>query len=165
MGYVLDKLRVLVVEPNSYIRDLLRTILQSVDSATIDLTGDGEVGFARYCQHEYDVVFTDSEAAPISGLGLVDLIRKSPESPNPYVPIVMLSAHSDEERVKLARDHGATEFIAKPFSADCVLTHLEEVIENPRSFVRAASYFGPDRRRTTACARRGRPVPRRCRPW
>ena len=62
----------------------------------------------------------------------------------------MLSAYSDEDRVRLARDHGVTEFLAKPFTADIVLQRLEEVIENPRSFVRTASYFGPDRRRNTS---------------
>ena len=150
MGYVLENLRVLIVEPNSHIRDLLRTILQTVGTGTIDLSSDGEAGFARYCRHEYDVVFTDSELEPTSGLDFVDQIRTSPESRNPYVPIVMLSAYSDEERVRLARDHGVTEFLAKPFTADIVLQRLEEVIENPRSFVRTASYFGPDRRRNTS---------------
>ena len=149
MGYALDKLRVLIVEPNSHIRDLLRTILQTVGAGTIDLSRDGEAGFARYCRNEYDVVFTDSELEPITGLDLVDRIRTSPDSPNPYVPIVMLSAYSDEERVRLARDHGVTEFLAKPFTAGNVLKRLEEVIENPRSFVRTANYFGPDRRRIT----------------
>ena len=93
------------------------------------------------------MVFTDSDMASISGFDFVELIRSSPKSPNPYVPIVMLSAYSDQARVKFARDPGVTEFLAKPFTADVILTRLEEVIENPRSFVRTAKYFGPDRRR------------------
>ncbi len=150
MGYALDKLRVLIVDQNAHIRQLLRTILQTVGTGTIDLASDATEGFEFYCRFEYDVVFTDSELAPISGLGFVDLIRKSPKSPNPYAPIIMLSAYSDEERVRLARDHGVTEFLAKPFTAAIVLKRLEAVIENPRSFVRTVSYFGPDRRRTSS---------------
>ncbi len=150
MGYALDKLRVLIVDQNSHVCELLRTILQTVGAGTIDLSSDGVAGFESYCRFEYDVVFTDSEMEPISGVDFVDLIRTSPRSPNPYVPIVMLSAYSDEERVKLARDHGVTEFLAKPFTADIVLKRLEAVIENPRSFVRTRSFFGPDRRRTSS---------------
>lgn len=150
MGYALDQLRVLIVDPNTHIRELLRTILQTVGAGTIDLSSDGVDGFARYCRHEYDVVFTDSQMEPISGLDFVDQIRTSAKSPNPYVPIVMLSAYSDEEQVTLARDRGVTEFLAKPFTVDIVLKRLEAVIENPRSFVRANSYFGPDRRRSSS---------------
>ena len=147
MGYALDKLYVLVVDQNMHIRKLLQTILHTVGAGTVDLASDVEAGFALYCRNEYDVVFTDSELEPIPGLALVELIRTSPKSPNPFVPIIMLSAYSDAERVRLARDHGVTEFLAKPFTAGIVLKRLEAVIENPRSFVRTGSYFGPDRRR------------------
>ena len=150
MGYALDKLRVLIVDQNTHIRELMRTILQTVGAGTIDLASSADEGFENYCRFEYDVVFTDSEMAPISGLEFVDQIRSSPRSPNPYVPIIMLSAHSDEERVRLARDHGVTEFLAKPFTVDIVLKRLEAVIENPRPFVRTNRYFGPDRRRTSS---------------
>lgn len=150
MGYALDQLRVLIVDQNAHIRELLRTILQSVGAGAIDLSHDADAGFDAYCRREYDVVFTDSELQPISGLDFVDLIRTSPKSPNPYVPIIMLSGYSDEERIKAARDHGVTEFLAKPFTVDIVLKRLEAVIENPRSFVRTGSYFGPDRRRTSS---------------
>ena len=37
MGYALDKLRVLLVDQNTHIRQLLRTILQTVGTGTIDL--------------------------------------------------------------------------------------------------------------------------------
>lgn len=150
MGYALDQLRVLIVDPNTHIRELLRTILQTVGTGTIDLSSDGVDGFERYCRHEYNVVFTDSDMEPVSGLDFVDLIRTSAKSPNPYVPIIMFSAYSDEEQVTLARDHGVTEFLAKPFTVDIVLKRLEAVIENPRSFVRTSSYFGPDRRRNSS---------------
>jgi two-component system chemotaxis response regulator CheY len=149
MGYALDKLRVLIVDQNAHIRELLRTILQSVGTGSIDLSYDADDGFDAYCRREYDVVFTDSELAPISGLEFVNLIRTSAKSPNPYVPIIMLSSFSDQERIRLARDHGVTEFLAKPFTVDIVLKRLEAVIENPRSFVRTGSYFGPDRRRSS----------------
>lgn len=150
MGYALDKLRVLIVDQNAHIRELLRTILQSVGTGAIDLSYDADDGFEAYCRREYDVVFTDSELEPMTGLEFVNLIRTSAKSPNPYVPIIMLSSFSDQERIRLARDHGVTEFLAKPFTVDIVLKRLEAVIESPRSFVRTGSYFGPDRRRTSS---------------
>lgn len=147
MGYALKQLRVLVVDENKHILQLMRTILESVGTGVVQLSVDADEAFQFYCRDKYDVVFTDSEVKPISGLGFVDLLRTSPNSPNPYVPVVMCSADFDQESIKLARDHGVTEFLAKPFSAETVLSRLEAVLEKPRTFVRTNSYFGPDRRR------------------
>ena len=150
MGYALDNIRVLVVDQNVHFRQLLRTILQSVGARTIDLSGCPLAGFETYCRHEYDMVFADFDMDPLSGYDFVDLIRTSRQSPNPYVSIIMLSAASNKERIQLARDHGVSEFVAKPFSVDSVIKHLEVAIECQRSFVRTGTFFGPDRRRKSS---------------
>lgn len=147
MSYQLEGLRILIVDDNAHIRQLLRTILYAVGIRAIDVAEDGITGFDSFCRLEYDLVFTDYEMEPISGLDLVDMIRTSRKSPNPYVPVVMISSYSDGERVQAARDHGVTEFLAKPFTVDVLMSRLESVIEEPRPFVRTDSYFGPDRRR------------------
>ena len=104
-------------------------------------------GFEAFCRLDYDIVFTDYQMEPISGIDLTDLIRTSRKSPNPYIPVIMISAYSDEDRVQAARDHGVTEFLAKPFTVERLVERLEKVIEEPRPFVRTETYFGPDRRR------------------
>jgi two-component system chemotaxis response regulator CheY len=126
---------------------LLRTILNAVGIHSIDAVEDGVAGFESFCRLEYDIVFTDFEMEPISGLDLVDMIRTSRKSPNPYVPVIMISSYSDEERVQRARDRGVTEFLAKPFTVDVLMARLQSVIEEPRPFVKTDSYFGPNRRR------------------
>src|ERR1700761_7580061 len=75
------------------------------------------------------------------------MLRNSPDSKNPYLPIVMMTGHSEKSRVVEARDAGVTEFVAKPLTAKSVLERLQAVIYRPRPFVRTANYFGPDRRR------------------
>ena len=147
MSYQLEGLRILIIDDNAHIRQLLRTILYAVGIRAIDVAEDGVSGFDSFCRLEYDLVFTDYEMEPISGLDLADMIRTSRKSPNPYVPIIMISSYSDEERVQGARDRGVTEFLAKPFTVDVLMSRLESVIEEPRPFVRTESYFGPDRRR------------------
>lgn len=147
MSYQLEGLRILIIDDNAHIRQLLRTILYAVGIRAIDVSEDGVSGFDAFCRLEYDLVFTDYEMEPISGLDLVDMIRTSRKSPNPYIPIIMISSYSDEERVQAARDRGVTEFLAKPFTVDVLMSRLESVIEEPRPFVRTDGYFGPDRRR------------------
>jgi DNA-binding response OmpR family regulator len=75
------------------------------------------------------------------------MIRTSTASPNPFVPIIMLTGYTSLERVRQARDAGINEFLAKPVSVKAILSRLTSVIEHPRSFVRTKMYFGPCRRR------------------
>jgi two-component system chemotaxis response regulator CheY len=76
-------------------------------------------------------------------------VRTAPGSPNPFIPIVMITGHTEKHRVQAARDAGITEFLAKPFTAQSLFAHLAIIIEHPRPFVRCPGYFGPDRRRKT----------------
>lgn len=150
MKYAPSRLRILAVDPSTQFRQLLRTMFLSEGVDTIYGTNNAKDGFEAFCDNYFNVVFVEFDMAPMSGLELTDLIRMSPKSPNPFVPIIMLTARSYEERVKRARDHGVTEFIAKPFSFSVVIEHLRAIFENPRPFVRTTTYFGPDRRRISA---------------
>src|SRR5690606_3649140 len=80
-------------------------------------------------------------------LNFIQFIRTSPDSPNRYVPIVMLTGHTDREEVEAARDMGITEFASKPFTAKPLTDRIMRIIENPRSFIITNRYTGPDRRR------------------
>jgi CheY-like chemotaxis protein len=94
-----------------------------------------------------DVIFCDWVMPGMTGLEFAEKIRTSPDSPNPFVPIVMLTGHTSLDHVHAARDAGVNEFLAKPVSANAILNRLVAVIEHPRPFVRTRAYFGPCRRR------------------
>lgn len=84
---------------------------------------------------------------PMDGIALVNSIRHSASSSVKYVPIIMLTGHSDLQRVQEARDSGVNEFMAKPVAAKDILKRLEVIVGHLRPFVDNDSYFGPDRRR------------------
>ncbi|HEY0267556.1 MAG TPA: response regulator, partial [Rhizomicrobium sp.] len=81
------------------------------------------------------------------GLDLVRMIRTSPQTPNPFVPVIMLTGYTSLDHVRQARDGGVNEFIAKPVSVKTMMSRMVSVIEHPRPFVRTGGYFGPCRRR------------------
>ena len=86
------------------------------------------------------------------GLELVQMIRQPGGNANPYIPIIMLTGHSEKHRVMRARDAGITEFLAKPISATALYERILNLIANPRPFIRTKTYFGPDRRRNAAAS-------------
>lgn len=146
-GYKFDKLKMLVVDDNQHMRKLVVTILQAFGVFHIVEAVDGNRAWATLRETRPDVVFVDWQMDGMSGLDLVKLIRTSSQSPNPLVPIIMLTGHSQLDHVRQARDAGVSEFLAKPISVRAILSRLVAVIEHPRPFVRTKSYFGPCRRR------------------
>jgi CheY-like chemotaxis protein len=147
MGYRLDRLSVLVIDDNQHMRSLVRTILESLGVTQIMEARDGAHALEKMGQTQVDLLIADWNMEPMDGLDLTRHLRNSPESPDQFVPVIMLSGHTERARVMQARDAGVTEFMAKPVSARSLYARIVSIIENPRPFVRTKDYFGPDRRR------------------
>jgi two-component system, chemotaxis family, chemotaxis protein CheY len=142
-----ENLRALVVEDNAHMRALLRSLLHTLGIKNVLEASDGNSGFAELKAHLPDLVLTDLSMEPIDGISLTRQIRGGEGSPNPYVPIIMVTGHTERPRVEAARDAGVTEFLAKPITVHNLMARLAEIVDRPRPFVKCATYFGPDRRR------------------
>ena len=147
MSYNFDRLRVLVVDDNLHSRTLVSAVLRAFGVTTVFEATSGEEGWKILTERRCDLVFVDWVMDGMSGLEFSQMIRTAEDSPNQFVPIVMVTGHTSLERVRAARDAGINEFLAKPVSSKSILARLISVIENPRPFVRTKSYFGPCRRR------------------
>jgi CheY-like chemotaxis protein len=143
----LSKLSMLVVDDNTNMIQIVKTILKNFGVTRIFEATDVGEAFALVRAHPIDLVFLDYHLGFMDGIEFIRMMRTAPDSPNPFLPIIMLTAHTEQHRVEAARDAGATEFCAKPVTAAEIYRKIAEVIERPRKFVRAASYCGPDRRR------------------
>jgi two-component system, chemotaxis family, chemotaxis protein CheY len=139
-------LSVMVADDNRHIRDIIVQILRALGVRTMHMAEDGVSAFQILCSQPIDIVIIDNRMQPISGTDFTRLVRRSEESPNPYVPILMVTGYADKRTIIEARNAGVHDIIVKPLSAALVSTRLSEVILNPRNFVRTKTYFGPDRR-------------------
>ena len=146
-GYRFDRLKVMVVDDNPHMRKLVVTILQAFGVVQTFEATDGTKAWAMLREANPDVVILDWMMDGISGIELVKMVRTSEQTPNPFIPIVMLTGYSQAEHVRQARDAGCNEFLAKPVSVKAILSRLVSVIEHPRPYVRTKVYFGPCRRR------------------
>ena len=100
-----------------------------------------------FLDKQVDLILTDWQMQPLSGIELTKRIRTSPDSTNVFVPIIMITAFHEREHVFKARDAGVTEYVVKPISPKSLFSRIDAVIERPRQFVRVGEFFGPDRRR------------------
>ena len=155
--YDFSALNLLLVEDNAFIRGVLESLLRQFRVGQINMAVNGQEaidylkslkGRSRTARGAGpDVVMSDLIMRPINGLLLLQWVREAPESPDRFMPFVMVSGAADQAYVTQARDQGVTEFLAKPFSATSVYRRFLEVIDSPRQFVATGTYFGPDRRR------------------
>lgn len=153
----LERLTVLLVEDNLYIRDILAQTLRTLGFRKIAAARNGEEAVEVLRRRStladahgimgVDLIIADVVMRPVNGLMLLKWVRQRKESPNRFTPVIMLSGAADREFVEAARDLGADEFLAKPFSVTSVYERLRWVIDHPRPFVCTRDYFGPDRRR------------------
>ena len=154
-GYRFDRLKLLVVDDNAHMRKLVVTILQAFGALQIYEAANGEQAWAMLRDANPDVIVLDWVMEGMTGLEFAKQVRTSAQTPNPFVPIIMLTGHTAIDPVRQARDAGVNEFLAKPVSVKAILTRLISVIEHPRPYVRTKSYFGPCRRRRTHDEYRG----------
>jgi CheY-like chemotaxis protein len=146
-GYLL-RVSVLVVDPHPFMRTIICSILRLFGAHKIREAGDGGSAFEEMKMFAPDLIITEYTMAPVNGVKFVHRLRRGKDSPYPTVPIIMATASSAANHVKAARDEGVNEFVFKPLSANSLMTRVLRVVENSRPFVKAADFFGPDRRRT-----------------
>ena len=145
-----NKLRFLICDDNPHMRRILRTLLHSFGAREAYEAEDGATALEMYTHYVPDIVITDWAMPIFDGLELTQMIRQPGANANPYVPIIMLTGHSEKKRVIAARDAGITEFLAKPISAKALYQRILNIVVNPRSFIKTKTYFGPDRRRNVS---------------
>lgn len=147
MGFKFEKLSVLVVEDTLPMNKLICSVLNTLGVGRIYAANDAESGFSQYCTKRPDISLIDWHMEPVSGLELVEQIRKNTSSPDKMAPVIMMTGYSALSRVEEARDRGITEYLVKPFTAHDLARRIAHVINKPRDFIDSDEFFGPDRRR------------------
>lgn len=145
-----EELRFVVVDDNTHMRRIVRTLLRAFGSREIYEAEDGASGLEAVEAYSPDILLTDIKMPIFDGIELTRMIRNPEGCKHPFLPIIVLTAYSEKKHVVAARDAGATEFLCKPVSAMALYRRIQNIIENPRPFIRSKGYFGPDRRRLDA---------------
>jgi CheY-like chemotaxis protein len=143
----LSDIHVLIVDDNDNMREIISVMLKGAGIKKIKAVADGEEAIRTLAWFSADLAVVDYNMSPVNGVEFTRFIRGSPLSPNPFLPIILMTGHAERAKVVAARDAGINEFMVKPVTARGLLGRFHNVLAKPRPFVRTAKYFGPDRRR------------------
>lgn len=153
MAVSLEKIRFLLVDDNVRMMNLVKAVLRGFGVKHVVEAQTAGEAMARLRAEQIDIMVVEYQLREVDGPSLVRQIRTAPDSPAPFLPVIMLTAHTERSRVETARDAGITEFCSKPISPKEMLRKIAAVIDQPRPYVRATDFVGPDRRRRAASGR------------
>ena len=138
----------LVVDPNPHIRRIIGSILKAFQCRDVVEAGTANEAIdLLWRRRDIDAMLTCWNMEEMNGIDLIRYMRRSDNSPDPFLPIIMTTGFSTKERVNAARDSGIDEFLAKPVSPKSLYSRIVAIVLKRRNFIKTAHYFGPDRHR------------------
>lgn len=121
----MEKQFVLVVEDDEDIQQLVSYNLLKA-GFLVDLADTGELALEKVREKQPDLILLDIMLPGIDGLETVKLLRAEPEGTE--VPVIMLTAKSEEMDVVAGLQQGADDYVTKPFSVEVLLARIKAVL-------------------------------------
>lgn len=151
----LEGLKILILDDNRNFLAIMRQILRALGVRKIIDASNAESAFEILRNTNIDMAFIDLRMPGLDGFEFTKLVRNSSDSPNRFLPIVMVTADARQSVVKESINAGVEEFLIKPVRPRDVYLRIMRLINHPHTYVRTKSYFGPDRRRRDDMTRQG----------
>ena len=106
--------------------------LQLEDKFNIYLANDGVEGLRKVHLYHPDIVVTDQMMPDMDGMELLRRIRDDFQVS--HIPVIILTAKSNDEAKTKAISMGANAYITKPFSKDYLIARIEQLLKERRLF-------------------------------
>jgi CheY-like chemotaxis protein len=142
----LEKAQTLLVESNQQGMEILSQVLHGFGARAQHKCATIAQAWEVLNLTELDLIVCATDLADGDGYDFIAELRRSQLDPNRYASVVMLSGHTPMSQVRKARDCGAHMVVAKPITPTVLLQRIVWIAKEPRAFIEAPSYVGPDRR-------------------
>ncbi len=118
----------LIVDDSASMRAVIKKVI-NISGFQMDQcleAGNGRQAMELLADHWVDVIVSDINMPDVSGLELLEQLRKNETLRE--IPVIMITTEGSEERMKEAYERGAKGFIKKPFLPEEIRKVLYEVI-------------------------------------
>jgi len=121
----MSKKQILIIEDEEDILALIHFNLVKA-GYRVECATTGEEGFRRARDFNPDLIILDLMLPGIDGMEVCRRLRLSPDTQN--IPVVMLTARSEEHDIIKGLELGADDYVSKPFSAQVLLARIQAVL-------------------------------------
>ena len=146
--FELSDKHVLIVDDSRPFLSLMTDALHGFGIRKIIRSTDAIEAFEIIGRDRIDLALVDYNMPLINGFEFANLVRCAPDSPNKFMPMILVTGHCSRRIVMESIENGFDDFLAKPLRAINLYQKITNLIENPKPYILTPSgYFGPDRRR------------------
>ncbi len=121
-------MRILYVEDATFLAEAVKHNLEK-QGISVDLVNNGEDGLENAMSDIYDCVVLDIMLPKLSGTDILKRMREK----NVQTPVIMLSALSEVETKISHLDHGADDYLAKPFKTAELVARVKALVRRPKT--------------------------------
>jgi two-component system chemotaxis response regulator CheY len=125
--------RVLVVEDNDFIRELVATMLRDIGFQDIAQARDGHDAWSQIETADPGLIICDISMQPMDGLEFVETLRRHPWPRAGEVPVIFLTSHTEAAIVKRAFKLGVEAYVVKPVQKKQLEVRVMTTLERSRS--------------------------------
>jgi len=117
--------KIMTVDDSATVRQMLSFTLQDAGFEVIEAT-DGVDALEKLKSESIQMLITDLNMPQMDGIELIREVRKTPG--NRFVPIIMLTTESNEQKRQAGKSAGASGWIVKPFKPEQLLRVVKMVL-------------------------------------
>jgi two-component system chemotaxis response regulator CheY len=118
-------MNVLIVDDQTTMLRIIRNMLQQIGFKNIHDTTSGETAIEMSQNTAFDLIISDWNMEPVSGLDFLKAVRASPKTQQ--TPFIMVTAENKIENIVIAKQAGVNNYIVKPFSQETLRGKIEQV--------------------------------------
>ena len=126
----MKNLKVLIVDDHKTMLKIIRNLLNQINISDIDEAMDGQEALQKLTQKKYDLIISDWNMMPMTGLQLVQYVRRDATYGHKNTAFIMVTAESRVENIMEAKKSGVDNYIIKPFSAETIATKIKSTLAN-----------------------------------
>jgi CheY-like chemotaxis protein len=141
-----EELQVLIASGRPHTVQLLRQVLTMLGIRRATAVAQSQSAIELLRGNSFAALFCDEQLTDAEAEAFVLAARRTPGLVNPMIPIFLVCTGPKRRTVEAARDLGFTDVLARPLSATTVRRKLRSALVQPRPFIVAGEFFGPDRR-------------------
>jgi two-component system, chemotaxis family, chemotaxis protein CheY len=121
------KMKIMVVDDFSTMRRIVKNVLKQLGFDNIEEAEDGAQAFAKLKNGGFEFMVSDWNMPNMDGLELLKAVRKDPQLKD--LPILMVTAEAEKEKVVKAIQSGVNNYVVKPFTAEVFKEKMDRIFE------------------------------------
>jgi two-component system chemotaxis response regulator CheY len=121
-------LKVLVVDDFSTMRRIVKNLLKQIGYKDIEEAEDGVQALSKLQDGGFGLVVSDWNMPNMDGLEMLQSVRQDPALKE--IPVLMVTAEAEKEKVITAIQAGVNNYVVKPFTGEILKEKLEKIFVN-----------------------------------